>query len=126
MMKSPDFRNKMKSRIQQNPREYVKTHSHLTIDVLEHISKRVSTPMTVIPKTHVALYDNYSLLNHSCRPNCNSFCIGGTIVVLCMFNLLPGEELTVSYCEEFDLQPRRENLLSIWGIDCDCRLCEEQ
>ena len=82
--------------------------------------------MTVIPKTHVALHENYSLLNHSCNPNCNSFCIGGTIVVLCMFNLSPGEELTISYCEEFDLQPRRENLQSIWDIDCDCKLCEEQ
>ena len=34
-----------------------------------------------IPKAHVTLHEIFSLLNHSCNPNSETVCIGGTIAV---------------------------------------------
>ena len=84
-----------------------------SVSKLQNIAKHIQ-------KTHIAWHDNFSLLNHSC--NCDSFCIGGTIKVICLFNLHPGEELTISYCKQVDLPSRREGMSSIWNIACNCRL----
>ena len=93
MKHSPDFRNKMKNAKDKDPGEYLQTHCHTTLDLFENISKRLETPNSFkhIPKTHVTLHENFSLLNHSCNPNCEIVCIGGTIAVFCLRDLHPGE-----------------------------------
>lgn len=65
------------------------------------------------------------MLNHSCEYNCERFCLGSTMVVYCVRDLVAGEELLINYKAMIDGETRRKDLKS-WGIDCQCIFCVEQ
>jgi hypothetical protein len=66
----------------------------------------------------------YSHFNHSCRPNASSMTKGQTLEVKSLFDIKPGEEITISYIDLVQERHVRKNLLkSHWFFDCQCIRC---
>ena len=55
---SPDFKDKMKNVQFEDPKHYVRTHTNLTIDLVEDIYLRIKTPSNFKPlnRTHNSLF----------------------------------------------------------------------
>jgi hypothetical protein len=51
--------------------------------------------------------------------------VGDFVVVYCVVDVMPGEDLLHSYLSVFDYEERRWSLTK-WGIDCNCLMCREQ
>lgn len=67
------------------------------------------------------LWITCSLLNHGCRPNAHWFCVGDYMVVRSLRDILPGEEVLISYTG-FDAKTysARQTRCKGWGFDCTC------
>lgn len=52
-------------------------------------------------------------LNHSCDPNCGLIIAKGVIAIYALFDLSPGDELTVNYLTSLDLAV----------LPCNCQFC---
>lgn len=73
----------------------------------------------------IAIYPSISLLNHSCNPNCHLSNAGLNVNVHAVRDILPGEQLTISYAPiMFPTYTRRE-VLERYGIDCQCDRCTD-
>ncbi|KAI5894514.1 SET domain-containing protein [Schizophyllum commune H4-8] len=77
---------------------------------------------------YLAIFDELSRMNHSCRPNAlyhwDSSTFSGSLRAV--RDIEPGEEITVSYCGEVDRPySDRRALLAPYGFGCDCRACAE-
>ncbi|KAL1726158.1 hypothetical protein EV714DRAFT_219899 [Schizophyllum commune] len=77
---------------------------------------------------YLAVFDQLSRMNHSCRPNAlyhwDSDTFSGSLRAV--RDIAPGEEITVSYCGEVDRPySQRRALLAPYGFECDCRACVE-
>ncbi|KAK3494901.1 uncharacterized protein B0T23DRAFT_377733 [Neurospora hispaniola] len=73
-----------------------------------------------------------SRLNHDCRPNAdyrfdwnsNKGGPGLVQVITAVKDILPGEEITISYISPLRSRKARQKLLSTaWGFECSCELC---
>ena len=70
----------------------------------------------------VGCYPVASMMNHSCTPNCAQTFVGKRLVVRCLRDIAPGEELTIAYVELG--APRAERSASLrahyhFDIDAD-------
>lgn len=66
-------------------------------------------------------------INHSCVPNTEKEFIGDMMLVRAKRPISSGEELLHSYIdEETGYKARQEALMTTWGFECDCGLCERQ
>lgn len=61
--------------------------------------------------------------NHSCLPNADRSFIGNMMIMRANRDIDIGEEIFLSYCEQDDTYPQRQNHLSSYGFQCDCPLC---
>ncbi|XP_066987604.1 SET and MYND domain-containing protein 4-like isoform X1 [Macrobrachium rosenbergii] len=69
-----------------------------------------------------------SLINHSCCPVMSHSSFGRESFVYAMRPISSGEELTISYTDYFNIEPkitRNERLLRNRGFVCRCQACEE-
>ena len=69
-----------------------------------------------------------SRFNHSCRVNANYVCINGQQQIGSISDIKKGEEITISYQDEFkygmrNREFRQENLLKGWFFICSCDAC---
>jgi dimeric dUTPase (all-alpha-NTP-PPase superfamily) len=75
----------------------------------------------------MALFMEYSLVNHMCRPNCGWEMENGSICVFAARDIEAGAELGITYIiEEFYLnvrEIRRAKLRQNFGFDCRCSVC---
>ena len=76
------------------------------------------------------LYPVFSLLNHSCDPNCSYFVApstGGTMIVFAHRSLKKGEIFNVPYISDIDVSDhsgRRRKLRNNFYFKCDCIACD--
>lgn len=66
-------------------------------------------------------------INHSCVPNTDKEFLGDMMLVRAKRPILTGEEILHSYIDETSgYKARQEALMTTWGFECDCSLCERQ
>ncbi|KAK1595358.1 uncharacterized protein LY79DRAFT_681701 [Colletotrichum navitas] len=73
-----------------------------------------------------AVFVNTSRMNHDCRPNVDYFFDPRTLTqrTVALRDIIPGEELTLSYIDPMQSrEARRERLHSTWGFHCSCHHC---
>jgi SET domain-containing protein len=82
-------------------------------------------PVTEPP--HVALYDEASLLEHSCRPNCaKSFGPDGGLVIHAVEPVLKGQHLSICYTDSlWGTANRRHHLAETKFFWCHCDRCAD-
>ena len=75
----------------------------------------------------MALFMEYSLLNHMCRPNCEWEMEDGSVCVYAARDIEAGAQLGISYLmDEYTLivrEIRRAILKKNFGFDCRCSVC---
>ncbi|KAK3335902.1 hypothetical protein B0T19DRAFT_22795 [Cercophora scortea] len=73
--------------------------------------------------THLGSFPEISMMNHDCRPNVHYRIANITHTTVAVRDILPGEELTISYI--FGMIPRHERheRLIDWGFTCTCPHC---
>ncbi|KAI1865701.1 hypothetical protein JX265_008024 [Neoarthrinium moseri] len=72
-------------------------------------------------------FTEVSRLNHDCRPNSVYYFDPQTFShkVMAVRNIVPGEELTISYIDGFQSRAaRQDQLLRHWGFSCSCHVCQ--
>ncbi|OHE95499.1 hypothetical protein CORC01_09232 [Colletotrichum orchidophilum] len=73
-----------------------------------------------------AVFVNTSRMNHDCRPNVDYWFDPRTLTqrTVAIRDIIPGEELTLSYIDPMQTRAaRRERLHSTWGFHCSCHHC---
>ncbi|KAH6614619.1 tetratricopeptide [Chaetomium sp. MPI-SDFR-AT-0129] len=67
-----------------------------------------------------------ALINHSCVPNTQREFVGDLMVIRATKPIAKGVEIVHSYDESGDYAERQEALLTMWGFECTCVLCEAE
>ncbi|XP_021915499.1 protein msta isoform X2 [Zootermopsis nevadensis] len=82
-------------------------------------------PVTDPP--HVAVYDQASLLEHSCRPNCSkSFTPDGGLIIHALEPILKGQHLSICYTDAlWGTANRRHHLAETKFFWCRCVRCAD-
>ncbi|WYZ40108.1 hypothetical protein EsH8_IV_000449 [Colletotrichum jinshuiense] len=73
-----------------------------------------------------AVFVNTSRMNHDCRPNVDYWFDPRTLTqrTVAIRDIIPGEELTLSYIDPMQSrEARRDRLHSTWGFHCSCHHC---
>ncbi|KAK2014798.1 SET domain-containing protein [Colletotrichum eremochloae] len=73
-----------------------------------------------------AVFVNTSRMNHDCRPNVDYWFDPRTLTqrTVALRDIIPGEELTLSYINPMQSrEDRRERLHNTWGFHCSCHHC---
>lgn len=66
-------------------------------------------------------------INHSCVPNTEKEFVGDMMLVRAKRPISAGEEILHSYVDERSTyKARKEALMTTWGFECGCGLCERQ
>lgn len=66
-------------------------------------------------------------INHSCVPNTEKEFVGDMMLVRAKRSISAGEEILHSYVDErSSYKARQEALVTTWGFECGCGLCERQ
>ena len=69
---------------------------------------------------------NISRINHSCCPNCENIFNEGKIEITANQNISAGQEITISYINDFkNFKERQENCHKL-GFVCSCELCKDE
>jgi hypothetical protein len=72
------------------------------------------------------LFNFMSMFNHSCCPNVLWIFINSIIIAIALRDILPGEELTISYICVNDFVIKRRDDLKQRGFSCNCHRCERE
>ena len=90
-------------------------------------SAKVESPRDV---SATAIYLEYSLINHMCKPNCGWEEEYGKMWVFALQDIEPNSQLGISYLSfRFDInlrEIRRQELKESFGFDCSCYVCLEE
>ncbi|KAF9876117.1 A/G-specific adenine glycosylase [Colletotrichum karsti] len=93
--------------------------------VLEDIIRTNTFGVTFNNVSHYALFPEVARINHACRPNSITRFSPRTLAleVVAYRDILPGEELSISYSPlNMDYKDRQQTLAE-WGFKCNCSLC---
>lgn len=98
-------------------------------DCIEVICKLSCNLFTIVDdfqnEAGIGCYPYAALINHSCEPNCiQRFDAAANIVIRCVKDIQPGEELTISYADTG--KPtwyRQRELLRTYHFHCQCTRC---
>lgn len=82
-------------------------------------------PLTEPP--YVAIYNEASMLEHNCRPNCcKSFTSSGELLIIAAQQIEPGAHLTITYTDSLWSTPnRRHYLFETKFFACSCNRCSD-
>ncbi|KAI0892341.1 SET domain-containing protein [Annulohypoxylon nitens] len=72
---------------------------------------------------HLACYPKISRFNHDCRPNIHYRITNMTHTTVAARDILPGEELSISYIDLMISREERRSRLRRWGFECSCSHC---
>ncbi|KAH9908013.1 tetratricopeptide [Xylariomycetidae sp. FL2044] len=67
-----------------------------------------------------------SRANHSCVSNTNKEALGDLMILRATRPIKAGDEVTHSYDESSDYETRAASLMTTWGFECTCKLCETE
>ncbi|KAI0886750.1 SET domain-containing protein [Annulohypoxylon maeteangense] len=73
--------------------------------------------------SHLGCYPEVSRINHDCRPNIHYRITNMTHTTVAARDILPGEELTISYIDLMLSREERRSRLWRWGFECSCSHC---
>ncbi|GAX75002.1 hypothetical protein CEUSTIGMA_g2448.t1 [Chlamydomonas eustigma] len=76
--------------------------------------------------SHIGVWPEMSMLNHSCAPNAINYVLGNSIVIRAAGSIKAGDEVTISYLGRPQLVPvemRIETLREDYGFTCECERC---
>lgn len=76
--------------------------------------------------TSTGLWTRTAFTNHSCIANAEKEFIGDLLIIRAARDLSAGEEILHSYVEAADYEQRQSVLMSTWGFECSCKLCEAE
>lgn len=65
-------------------------------------------------------------INHSCIANATKDFFGDLMVLRALRPLKSGEEVFISYDESSDYDARQSALMTTWGFECQCPLCDAE
>jgi len=72
------------------------------------------------------LWIHTASVNHSCVPNAAAEYIGDVIILRATQTIKAGDEIFHAYDTTSDYDARRNSLLTTWGFECKCDLCQAQ
>ncbi|KAK4240433.1 SET domain-containing protein 5 [Achaetomium macrosporum] len=72
---------------------------------------------------HLGVLPEVSRFNHDCRPNVHYRIANLTHTTIAVRDILPGEELTISYIYPQVPKSERQSRLREWGFVCTCSQC---
>ncbi|KAI1451728.1 SET domain-containing protein [Annulohypoxylon moriforme] len=73
--------------------------------------------------SHLGCYPEISRFNHDCRPNIHYRITNMTHTTVAARDILPGEELSISYIDLMLSREERRSRLRRWGFECTCSHC---
>lgn len=76
--------------------------------------------------TSTGLWTRTAFTNHSCVANAEKEFVGDLLVIRASRDVAAGEEILHSYVEAADYEQRQAVLMSTWGFECGCELCEAE
>ncbi|RWS27552.1 SET and MYND domain-containing protein (SMYD)-like protein, partial [Leptotrombidium deliense] len=97
--------------------------------IYERTTKNTHASIETLQDTKIgcALYQTFSLLNHSCKPNALTYIFDGHILyVKALRNMNAGEEILISYgsnCKWQNTLERRSFLKKYYFFNCECWAC---
>lgn len=73
------------------------------------------------------IFLNFAYMNHSCKPVADFYFVSeyNVILVIALFDIDVGQEITVNYLSEYK-KDRRQALLDQWGFYCQCHGCTDK
>ncbi|KAK3942908.1 hypothetical protein QBC46DRAFT_379061 [Diplogelasinospora grovesii] len=77
-----------------------------------------------VQNASTGLWIHAAYINHSCIANAKKEYIGDLMVLRAITPIKAGEEIFHSYDESSDYEARQEALMTTWGFECNCALCE--
>jgi tetratricopeptide (TPR) repeat protein len=72
------------------------------------------------------LWIHAAYINHSCVPNAKKEYTGDLMVLRATKPIKTGEEIFHSYDESLDYEVRQKALMTTWGFECHCELCDAE
>ncbi|EXF78954.1 hypothetical protein CFIO01_10021 [Colletotrichum fioriniae PJ7] len=93
--------------------------------VLEDIIRTNTFGASFNNAAHLGLFPNVARVNHACKPNAITRFSPRTLEleVVAYQDILPGEELSISYSMLNMPYQDRQKALQEWGFNCTCSLC---
>ena len=76
--------------------------------------------------TSTGLWTRTAFTNHSCIANAEKEFIGDLLIIRASRDISSGEEILHSYIESADYEQRQSVLMSTWGFECNCKLCQAE
>eukprot|EP01060_Flectonema_neradi_P006795 TRINITY_DN14648_c0_g1_i2.p1 TRINITY_DN14648_c0_g1~~TRINITY_DN14648_c0_g1_i2.p1 ORF type:complete len:384 (+),score=54.10 TRINITY_DN14648_c0_g1_i2:53-1204(+) len=78
----------------------------------------------VADEVYFAMFLRTSRMNHSCSPNCFYHFTNRTVYIRSQRDIKKGEELTISYCNEYQTRvDRQQHLKKNYHFTCNCTRC---
>lgn len=65
-------------------------------------------------------------INHSCIANAKKEFVGDLMVLRAIRPIIASEEIVISYDESSDYDARQTALMTTWGFECNCALCNAE
>ncbi|OHE91877.1 hypothetical protein CORC01_12830 [Colletotrichum orchidophilum] len=93
--------------------------------ILEDIIRTNTFGATLNKVAHFGLFPNVARINHACKPNAITRFSPRTLElqVVAYKDIMPGEELSISYSMLNMLYQDRQQALQEWGFNCNCAIC---
>jgi tetratricopeptide (TPR) repeat protein len=79
-----------------------------------------------IRNASTGLWVHAAYINHSCVPNAQKEYIGDLLIIRATRAIAAGEEIFHAYDESSDFDARQASLMTTWGFECNCKLCEAE
>ena len=93
----------------------------ITEETIEEIGERLPS------FDGIGLFEKISVMNHSCVPNVvTCFESNWKASVEAVRDIKKGDEVTQSYIEHECTYEERRQILSLWGMNCQCAACKEK
>ena len=98
-----------------------------TFQIQDIISRNAFGPGSQFgEQASTGLWIHAAYVNHSCLANARKEYIGDLIILRATRKIAKGEEIFHSYDESTDYDSRQASLMTTWGFECDCTLCQAE
>ena len=111
-----------------NSSKYKDYFKNMDIDTIRILFEKLSRNMFLFNEgssiEEGGLFIDSIYFNHSCSPNVEYHIINDKIYFYTARDIYKGEELYISYIDQFkERSERKKELLKGYGFDCNCELC---
>jgi SET domain-containing protein len=110
-----------------NNSKYKDYFKNMDIDIIRILYEKLSRNMFLFNEDSSVeeggLFIDSIYFNHSCSPNVEYGIINDKIYFYTVRDIYKGEELYISYVDQFKERSERKELLKPYGFECNCELC---